>query len=140
MEEIFVSSSRSVFLFRDDETKLFRIQLTDRIVHADYKTTCERLLEGIIATGYRRVMFDLSKQVHDEAISRAWFASVFLPQVIRKVGFGIHAAVVLPGNTVQKILLEMLIGTTRALGFKNVNCFTQAEEADRWLTATDPKP
>jgi hypothetical protein len=134
LQLLFQNSEKTTSLFLSEEDALILIKLSGAIEHESYKQIFEKLHNAITVYKYRKIIYDLKDLRRTDMQSRAWYATSFLPRVIKNFGLDFKTALVKSSNKYESLSVDFLTKVGSNLGFKeNIRYFDTKEEAYRWL-------
>ncbi len=118
-----------------EDEALIIVELSGAVEHEDYKEVFEKLYNAITVYKYKKIIYNLKELTRTDMQSRAWYATSFLPKVIKNFGLDFKTALVKSNNKYESLSVDFLTKVSSNLGFKeNIRFFNTKEEALGWLT------
>jgi hypothetical protein len=134
LQLLYQNNENTTSLFFSEEDALIVIRLSGAVEHESYKATLEKLYNTINVYKYKNIVYDLKDLTQTDMQSRAWYATSFLPRVIKNFGLNFRTAVVKSSNKYESMSVDFLTKVGSNLGFKaNICFFDTKEEAYSWI-------
>jgi hypothetical protein len=134
LEKIYQNNEATASLSISEEEGIIIVKLSGVLDHENYKLVFEKLFNIIMVYKYRKIIYNLKELKRTEMQSRAWYATVFLPKVIKHFGLDFKTALITSSNKYESISIDFLVKVGSNLGFKdNVCMFDTQESAIAWL-------
>lgn len=125
-------NTTSIWIPEDDDFVL--VQLSGAVDHENYKAVFDKLFQIITVYKYRNIIYDLKELSYTEEHSKAWFATMFLPKVIKNLGTNFSTAIIRPSNSFEGSSVDFLTELGQKLGFTNTVCsFDNRDQAIYWV-------
>lgn len=138
LQLLYENDERNTSLFISEEDALIVVRFSGAVEHESYKAVLEKLYQAITIYKGRRIIYHLKDLTHTDMQSRSWYATNFLPRIIKNFGLDFRTAIIRPTNENENLSVEFLTKVGSNLGFKKGICsFNSWDEALYWLTAKD---
>lgn len=134
LQKNYQNSKGNVSLFLSEEDECIMLKLSGYVVHEDFKEGCEKLYKLITVYKYRKLIFELKELTRTDMQSRAWYATVFLPRLIKNYGLNFKSALVKSENKFEDMSIGFLVKVSQNLGYKHIQSFNTQQEAISWIT------
>jgi hypothetical protein len=134
LQLLYQNNDKTTSLFLSEEDALIVIKLSGEVEHESYKAALEKLYNTITVYKYKNIVYDLKDLTRTDLQSRAWYATSFLPRVIKNFGVNFRTALVKSSNKYESMSVDFLTKVGSNLGFKdNIRYFDTKEEAYHWI-------
>jgi uncharacterized protein YihD (DUF1040 family) len=134
LQLLFENNEKTISLFLSEEDALIIIRLSGAVEHESYKAAFEKLYNTITVYKYKKIIYDLKDLTRTDMQSRAWYATSFLPRVIKNFGLDFKTALVKSNNKYESLSVDFLTKVGSNLGFKeNIRYFDTKAEALSWI-------
>lgn len=134
MKLLYKSTDGAQSIYFQEQHQIIFAQSKGTVRHEDYKKSSEVAFEAVREYQGMKLMYELSEMNKTEMVSRAWFTTPNLPQLLKTYGSDFSAAVVRSENMFENTSSELLAKGAMKLGFKgNIAFFDSNAEAEAWL-------
>jgi cephalosporin hydroxylase len=138
LQLLFENDEKTTALFIAEEEALLVVRFSGAVEHETYKAALEKLYKAITVYKGRKIVYDLQDLTYTDMQSRAWYATNFLPRIIKNFGLVFRTAIIQSANEDENLSVEFLAKVGSNLGFRDsIRLFKSREEALLWLTAAD---
>jgi hypothetical protein len=134
LQKNYQNSKGNISLFLSEEGECIMLKLSGNVVHEDFKEGCEKLYNLITVYKYRKLIFELKELTRTDMQSRAWYATVFLPRLIKNYGINFKSAVVESQNKFEQMSIGFLVKVSQNLGYNDIQSFDNQQDAISWIT------
>lgn len=141
LQLLFENDEKTTALFIAEEEALLTVRFSGAVEHESYKAILEKLYKAITVYKCRKIVYDLKDLTYTDMQSRTWYATNFLPRIIKTFGLVFRTAIIQSTNEDENLSVEFLTKVGSNLGFKDtIRSFKTWEEAIHWLTLKDNIP